>query len=47
VRPSGTEPKVKLYAGTSRPSFSHLDVVITKCDVHLHGLLDSMKKILM
>lgn len=45
VRPSGTEPKIKLYGGVSRPSLSgDHSLVIAQCDVLVSNLLDSLVK---
>ncbi len=47
VRPSGTEPKIKLYCGVSRPSLSTShERVISQCDAAADDLLESVVKIL-
>ncbi len=46
VRPSGTEPKIKLYCGVHDPHHSHLDEGIKKCDARLDSILQSIKKII-
>lgn len=47
ARPSGTEPKIKLYGGVSRPSLSTShDQVIAQCDTLVSELLDSVAKLL-
>ncbi len=42
VRPSGTEPKIKIYAGVQLKSFSSLQEGITQCDQKLDLLLKAM-----
>ncbi len=47
VRPSGTEPKIKLYGGVSRPSLSQQhDQVIATCDALASDLLEAVVKVL-
>lgn len=47
VRPSGTEPKIKLYCGVSRPSLSlSHDQVIAQCDNIANDLLEAVVKTL-
>lgn len=47
VRPSGTEPKIKLYGGVSRPSLSAShDKVISQCDTLASDLIEAVIKIL-
>lgn len=42
VRPSGTEPKLKLYAGVRQKSFTFLNEGILQCDQKLDSLLKAM-----
>ncbi len=44
IRPSGTEPKIKIYASTCQPATGSLDRVIQSCDQHLSTLIDSLKE---
>ena len=46
VRPSGTEPKIKVYAGISRPALSHLPQVIHQCDQLCDKLIAAMSHLL-
>lgn len=47
VRPSGTEPKIKLYGGVSRPSLSNShEQVIAQCDELAGELLSSVSNLL-
>ena len=44
IRPSGTEPKVKIYAATSAAPIEDIQGSIQACDQHLKVLLDAIKK---
>ncbi len=46
IRPSGTEPKVKLYAGVKHALFSSIQQGIEECDAKLDALLSYVKKAL-
>ncbi len=43
VRPSGTEPKIKLYCGVKEKDFVTLSQGIFKCDQHLKTLISALK----
>lgn len=43
VRPSGTEPKVKLYCGTESHDTANLDTEIARCDKRLDALISSLQ----
>jgi phosphomannomutase len=43
IRPSGTEPKVKIYAEVVEKSCSHVEQAIASCDARLKKLVDSFK----
>ena len=45
IRPSGTEPKIKIYISTHINSYSSLEEGINQCQAHLHILLNSFKKV--
>ena len=40
IRPSGTEPKIKIYASVRAPPSPSIDEVIVKCDEELDALLN-------
>ena len=44
VRPSGTEPKIKLYGEVSSRSFKTVEEGIKECDTRVANLLESLKK---
>jgi len=44
VRPSGTEPKIKLYCGVKQEVAGTVDDTIASCDKRANGYLDTMKK---
>ncbi|HCJ84769.1 MAG: phosphomannomutase [Chlamydiae bacterium GWC2_50_10] len=44
IRPSGTEPKIKIYAGVRRSGFTSLPQAWKEADQKLDKLLDSAKK---
>lgn len=44
IRPSGTEPKIKLYVGSKKECSKDVSSAISECDAHLDGLLTSLKK---
>jgi phosphomannomutase len=46
VRPSGTEPKIKVYGGVFTKEYQELQPAIAECDQRLDFLLQSMKKLL-
>ncbi len=43
IRPSGTEPKVKIYASVRQEKFDSVDQAIAACDTKLSTILDSLK----
>jgi len=43
VRPSGTEPKLKLYAGIHEPQFTTLDSGLKTCDEKIEKLLNAVQ----
>lgn len=45
VRPSGTEPKIKIYAGIKEKNFSSIDEGIMNADKKIKELLDAMKEL--
>ncbi|MEK7339531.1 MAG: phospho-sugar mutase, partial [Verrucomicrobiota bacterium] len=44
IRPSGTEPKIKIYLSTHIDSYSSLEQGIDQCQTHLNTLLTSFKQ---
>jgi phosphomannomutase len=44
IRPSGTEPKIKIYGGVTTASFRTIEEAIQECDNRLDLLLDALKK---
>lgn len=44
IRPSGTEPKVKLYVGVREKNFSSVDQGIQTCEKRLDALISSFKQ---
>lgn len=44
IRPSGTEPKIKIYLSTHLDSYSSLEQGIDQCQARLHTLLTSFKQ---
>ena len=46
IRPSGTEPKLKIYAGVCTQNFASIEEGIQKADAELNRLLDSVKQTL-
>lgn len=46
IRPSGTEPKIKIYISTHIYSYSSLKEGINQCQTHIHVLLNSFKKVI-
>lgn len=43
IRPSGTEPKIKIYGSTCSETFSSIEEGILECDNRLKGYLESLK----
>lgn len=43
IRPSGTEPKIKIYGGVSIEKFKTIDEAIEECDKHLDRYLDALR----
>ncbi|NGX32923.1 MAG: hypothetical protein K1060chlam4_00980, partial [Candidatus Anoxychlamydiales bacterium] len=43
IRPSGTEPKVKIYVGAQELNITDLKNDIKKCDMHLDVLIDAIE----
>lgn len=46
IRPSGTEPKIKLYGGVVHSSFASIEQGIAEADAHLDSLLQALKSLL-
>lgn len=46
VRPSGTEPKVKLYCGVIEKPFSSIEEATMRCEKRAQGILEDLKKII-
>ncbi|MFS8563525.1 MAG: phospho-sugar mutase [Rhabdochlamydiaceae bacterium] len=44
VRPSGTEPKIKIYAAVQEQKFSSVDKALATCDKRLDVLLKALEK---
>jgi phosphomannomutase len=44
IRPSGTEPKIKIYGSVSADNFKTIDEGIQECDQRLDLFLDALKK---
>lgn len=44
IRPSGTEPKVKIYAEVVEKNYSNIDQALASCDTRLKTLADSFQK---
>jgi phosphomannomutase len=44
IRPSGTEPKIKIYGGVSMEDFKTIEEAIQECDKRLGLFLDTLKK---
>ncbi|MDR3624275.1 MAG: phospho-sugar mutase [Chlamydiales bacterium] len=44
IRPSGTEPKIKLYGEVSSKTFSSVEEGVKACDAKVTTLLESLKK---
>lgn len=44
IRPSGTEPKIKIYLSTHLDSYSSLEQGIDQCQAHLNSLLTSFQQ---
>jgi phosphomannomutase len=44
IRPSGTEPKIKVYAGVRQKDFSSVEKAIAECDEKLDLVLSAIKK---
>jgi phosphoglucomutase/phosphomannomutase len=46
IRPSGTEPKIKIYCGVNQKSFPSIDKAIEDCDLKADRLLTELKNYL-
>jgi phosphoglucomutase/phosphomannomutase len=44
IRPSGTEPKIKIYGGVASEDFASVDSGIKECDARLDSFLQALKK---
>lgn len=47
IRPSGTEPKIKIYLSTQLNSYASLEQGIQQCQTHLNTLLTSFKQFIL
>jgi phosphoglucomutase/phosphomannomutase len=45
IRPSGTEPKIKIYGGVSTTLFTTIEEGIAECDKRLNDYLEALKNI--
>ena len=46
IRPSGTEPKMKLYSGVCQKEFTSISEALKVCEARASDLLDTLEKIL-
>ena len=44
IRPSGTEPKIKIYGGVSSKNFEEIESGIKECDARLDSYLLALKQ---
>ncbi len=45
IRPSGTEPKIKIYAEVIQEASDPIEQAIASCDLRLQKLIDEFKKL--
>ena len=43
IRPSGTEPKIKIYVGAQKKEFQSVDIAIKECDALLKELIQGLE----
>ncbi|NGX43413.1 MAG: Phosphoglucomutase [Chlamydiae bacterium] len=46
IRPSGTEPKIKIYCSVKEEKFSEIPVMLKKCEEHTTDLLQALTNLL-
>lgn len=46
IRPSGTEPKIKIYCGTLRKQFTSIDEALKEGEAHAEQLVNGLKEFL-
>jgi phosphoglucomutase/phosphomannomutase len=46
IRPSGTEPKIKIYSGVCLKEFAGIPEALKKCEIHAAELIDAIKSLI-